>query len=973
MNLKPWHTIISPREDLREGRPLDASEFAVHLDHVRDGVAGKDYTDPVKFFQRTYLTESLLDFASQAVRRWNGITVETSPIFNLSTQFGGGKTHSLTLLYHLAKGGKDYQEWNGVNQILGKAGVTSIPEVKTAIFVGTEFSSVSGRTKADEPLRLTPWGEIAFQLGGREGYSLLEKHDTQFISPAGDDLQKLFDPNTSYLILLDEILNYISKHRDYKNLGTQFYHFIQTLSEFVRSRNNIVLAVSIPASELELTPDDIADFDRIKKLLDRLGKAMFLSSGKETNEIIRRRLFEWNGLPPEANKTIAEYLNWLQNHESHLPGWFSMNQAKEHFEASYPFHPSVISLFERKWQSLPRFQQTRGVLRLLALWVSRTYSEAYKKNQKFPLIDLGNAPLEDDKFRAAVFEQLGEAKLEAAVTTDIAGKKESHSIRLDEEATENISKKTLHRRTAGIIFFESNGGQVTDKLATVPEIKLAIGEPDLDIGLLDSVLQSLLDGCYYLTASGAKYKFSTQENLIKRFVDRNASIDPIEITELLETEIRSVFPNYNGIDLIYFPSQNHQIPDRALLQFIVLHPSKNMQGVDTLSFVQDSFLKYGNTSRIFKSGLFFCIPESDSNLNQAARKALAWTAIESEASELKIDSEQIKAIKENIQRAKKEIKESVWKSYRFLYYLDKDNKPHKLDLGQIHSSQSKSLIDLYIQRLKSDGEISDEINPNYLIRNWPPAFTAWGLKSMRDLFYSSPRFPRVLNSENLKNTVIKGVANSLFAIGIRKADLISDIRIGKTIYNSDLDISDEFIILLPEEAKRLQDPPKLTKLEIILPSTNLKVGQSYHLTTRGFDQYSQVYTPSEQKWTTDFGTITNEGVLIVTEPTIDPIVVSVNAGGLTSQKTIFIEHEKLKHTPIESQGLSKVSTLSWKGIIPLAKWMLFYSKILIKLTQKPKLNIQVSISCEIEKENEEQIKSEIRPLLIELGLEDTLA
>ena len=33
--LKPWYRVVPPREDLREGKPLDASEFAVHLDQVR--------------------------------------------------------------------------------------------------------------------------------------------------------------------------------------------------------------------------------------------------------------------------------------------------------------------------------------------------------------------------------------------------------------------------------------------------------------------------------------------------------------------------------------------------------------------------------------------------------------------------------------------------------------------------------------------------------------------------------------------------------------------------------------------------------------------------------------------------------------------------------------------------------------------------------------------------------------------------
>ena len=105
--LKPWYKIdgLTPREDLREGKPLDASEFAVHLDKVRDETAPADYKEPERFCDRTYLTKYLTDLAAQVVRRLSGEKTETSAVFNLATQFGGGKTHALTLLYHLAKHG----------------------------------------------------------------------------------------------------------------------------------------------------------------------------------------------------------------------------------------------------------------------------------------------------------------------------------------------------------------------------------------------------------------------------------------------------------------------------------------------------------------------------------------------------------------------------------------------------------------------------------------------------------------------------------------------------------------------------------------------------------------------------------------------------------------------------------------------------------------------------------------------------
>src|SRR3981189_2420624 len=120
--MKPWYDVIKPREDLRDGRPLDASEFAVHLDHVRDGRAPEDYQNPERFFDRTFLTASLKGLGGGVVRRLSGISVETSAVYNLTTQFGGGKTHALTLLYHLATHGEASKEWKGVRGIIENAG-----------------------------------------------------------------------------------------------------------------------------------------------------------------------------------------------------------------------------------------------------------------------------------------------------------------------------------------------------------------------------------------------------------------------------------------------------------------------------------------------------------------------------------------------------------------------------------------------------------------------------------------------------------------------------------------------------------------------------------------------------------------------------------------------------------------------------------------------------------------------------------
>ena len=164
------------------------------------------------------------------------------------------------------------------------------------------------------------------------------------------------------IAFVDAFMNYISRTRK-SGLAGQLYTFVHNLSEVARSRNNVVLAVSIPASELEMNAEDQSDFDRFKKLLDRLGRAMIMSAETETSEIVRRRLFEWSSLPKEAIPTIDAYEHRFQSNKSQIPDWFPVEQSRELMKTSYPFHPSVLSVFQRKWQGLPRFQQTRAVLR----------------------------------------------------------------------------------------------------------------------------------------------------------------------------------------------------------------------------------------------------------------------------------------------------------------------------------------------------------------------------------------------------------------------------------------------------------------------------------------------------------------------------------------------------------------------------------------------------------------------------------
>jgi len=923
--LRPWYKVITPREDLREGKPLDASEFAVHLDDVRNGTAPADYQKPDRFFARTYLTKNLSTLASQVIRRLSGQRTETNAVFNLATQFGGGKTHALTLLYHLAQHGQGWEKWAGVTQLLATAQVADIPNAATAVFVGQRFDSIKGRGGDDgTPARKTPWAEIAWQLGGRAAFDQVAQHEQTKAAPGGDVIREFLPKDKPCLILVDELMNYVSRNRK-NGLGGQLYNFLQNLSEEARSLGNVVLAVSIPASEMEMTVEDQSDYERFKKMLDRLGKAIVMSAEAETSEIIRRRLFEWDEraitsegkvmLPKDALEACNEYGDWVIENRQQLPNWFPLDTAREAFAATYPFHPAAISVFERKWQELPRFQQTRGVLRMLALWVANAYQAGFKGGHKDSLIGLGTAPLDDSLFRSAVFEQLGETKLEGAVTTDICGKKDSHAFRLDAQAQDTIKNARLHRKVATAIFFESNGGQARGE-ATQPEIRLAVAEPGLDIGNVETALEALTEGCYYLAVERNRYRFSLKENLNKRFADRRATIQIAGVDEYVREEIQKVFSAGAGVERIFFPEKTGQVPDRPAVTLVVLSPDNSLQDDKaTTKLVETTTREYGSSARTFKSALVFCVPESASVLRDEARKVLAWEDIDEEAPDLKLDETQIRHLSESLKKARRDLKEAIWRTYKILMLLGKDNTIKTVDLGLVHSSAAPDITTLVINRLRQDGDLESGISPQFLVRNWP-AMKEWPTQSVRDAFFASPKFPRLLSADAIRDTIVRGVSNGLLAyIGKSGSGDYKPFVFNQALMTGDIEFSDEMFLITKETAEAYL---KTRSVHTVTPP-GTESGEPDHK-----------HKPSEP------------------------------------------EPEGKKGSEPKKPDQLTFGSIAWTGEVPPQKWMKFYTGVLTKFASARGLKLKISVEVQPEGGISKQKLEETKAALRELGLSDDI-
>ncbi len=858
----------------------------------------------------------------------------------MATQFGGGKTHALTLLFHLARNGEKSNKWQGVGKIMESAGIKNVPEAATAVFVGTEFDVITGRGGEDgTPKRMTPWGEIAFQLGGVEAFNVIAEHDAKGIAPGGDAIRQ-FLPDKPCLILIDELMNYISRNRRLTPVD-QLYNFLQNLSEEIRGRSNSVMAVSIPASELEMTVQDQADHERLKKLLDRLGKAVVMSAEGETSEIIRRRLFEWDDsnfdaegkiiLPREAVQACNEYAEWVERYKQQLPAWFSPTNAREAFMTAYPFHPLLLSVFERKWQTLPRFQRTRGVLRMLALWVADSYEKGYKTMHKDSLIGLGSAPLENPNFRAAVFEQLGEPRLEVAVTTDICGKPDSHAVVLDSNAEGEIKQNNLHRKVAASIFFESNGGAIRID-ATEPEIRLAVSEPALNIGHVETVLDALGSSCYYLNQERKNYRFGMTANLNKILSDRRAAISSSVIDERVETEIRETFRKGNRVERVYFPTKSNQIPDTPSLTVVVLPPGQPTSDPSTITFIERLTKEYGQTNRVFKSSLLWSVSEGSAGLREEARKLAEWDNIQTEQEALRLDEGQKVQLRQNLEKARKDFSEMVWTTYKNVVFLDKDNQLRTVDLGLIHSSSAEYIVQLIVNRLRKEGVISEAIGTDFLVRNWSGAFDEWSVKAVRDAFFASPKLPRLLNGNVIVETIVRGVSSGHFAYVGKKGDgSYEPFYYNHPVAAADIEISDDVFIIKREKA------------------------EEYVKQNTAKEQVQKGTEGGNEGW--DEGSGTTE--------TDDFFNTGNSTQGNGQQTTIFDEPE------VEADS-ETCKGISWSGAIPTQKWMVFYTKVLTKLAKTDGLKITINVEANPSEGLSKHTVEEIRTELREMGLDENL-
>ena len=775
--MKPWYQVVTLRREVREGRSFSPDEFAIALEQVVAGTAPEDYSDPRQFFSRTCFTDALTTHSGMVLRRLAGKTGNTDPVLTLLTQFGGGKTHTLTALFHLAKAGRPAIEYSGIPELVRRAGLREVPRAAVGVFVGSAWDPRDGHE--------TPWIDLARQVAGQKGVAALGSA-AKAVPPGTEALNRVFaEAEAPVLFLFDEVLNFVNRHR---NLAEPFYAFIQNLTVAVTGTTRAAAVISLPRSQIEMTDWDRQWQEKITKVVRRVARDLIINDESEISEVVRRRLFEDLGSARIRGGVARRYSQWCFERRAQLPPNFTAvdittTEAKakdflrERFAACYPFHPATLLVFQRKWRALPQFQQTRGALAMLAQWVSWAARDHFTKARTEPLITLGSAPLHMPEFRSVVLGQLGENLLDTAIQADIAGQT-ARARPLDADTKGAL--RDIHRRVGTAILFESSGGQV-DKVAHLPELRFALGEPNVDTTSVDNAAAALERTGFFIRKVGTDGYVIHQRATLKKVVhDRRASLDEeTEIKPAIRHVVERAFKSDGSVPVSCFPESGSDVPDSARLRLVVVDPGTEWEAAGNVAGQLGEWtLRRGKSPRLFPAALVWCVKKPGQDLRKKVEMSLAWGKVAKELRDGVLGRDygarDRKEVRDHAREAREAADEEVWASYRFVALADgaKPGGLAEIDLGAGHSSANKSLSGRVVGALRSEGLLNDSVGAGYIERHWPPALRqsgVWPLTSLRQSFLDGS-LTRLLDPDSvLRQKIVEFVMNGElgFASGSR--------------------------------------------------------------------------------------------------------------------------------------------------------------------------------------------------------------
>lgn len=625
--LRPWIEVALPHPDVLANRFKEA-EFAADLFAVDAGHAGEDYASPENFFRITFLTEGLRRILTSSLQRLSATGGD--PVIGLQTAFGGGKTHTMLAVYHLAKA-RDLSLLEGVGDLVAKAGIGAWMPPKVAVFVGTSKGTDTSLILKDGPKVHTLWGYIAWRLAGQAGLDLMAEAETARTNPASELLVALFKLSGPALILLDELVAYARQLPE--DRFEAFLSFIQSLTEAAKMAPGVLIIGSLPESVAEAGgPKGEAALLRLEKVFGRVQSAWLPASGDETYEIIRRRLFQTLDADGEKarDETVKSFADLYKNNPAEFPPEAKEARYRELLKLSYPIHPELFDRLSKDWASLEKFQRTRGVLRFMA----NVVGTLWQAQANDPLITPARVPIAHERVRASVLYPL-DPNFNAVVDKEVDGDS-ALPARMEANPSRRISQLRAATRAARAVFVCSAPlvGRPNAGL-TGPGLRLACAEPGDQLAIFGEALRELTERATYLYEEAGRYWFSTQPTLNRLADDRAKALPDHEVDEAIIKVLREDGATKAGFHRVFAaPDDPITIDESNVLALVILGPATSHAGKGGVKspateIVTDTLMRCRSAQRRFRNTLLFVAADEAllGTAREVMRKALAWQSI----------------------------------------------------------------------------------------------------------------------------------------------------------------------------------------------------------------------------------------------------------------------------------------------------------------------------------------------------------
>jgi len=775
--LKPWREVVTPHQDVASGRYQQA-EFAADLWQVHIGEGEDEYRDPVEFFRRTFLTESLKGLLTGAIRRLAGKGGD--PVVQLQTNFGGGKTHSMLALYHLFSG-TDPNELEGAGEVLKDAGETGLAPARRVVLVGNKISPGNPVAKPDGTVVRTLWGELAWQLGGKEAFARVAADDEKATSP-GDRLRELFNEYGPCLILIDEWVAYARQLHDQADLPagsfeTQF-SFAQVLTESAKLADNCLLVVSLPASDTMHAPHDRAHdvevggrrgreaLERLRNVIGRVESSWRPASAEEGFEIVRRRLFTpfSDAVQFKDRDVVARaFVDFYRDGRQEFPRECQDADYEKRIKAAYPIHPEVFDRLYTDWSTLVNFQRTRGVLRLMAAVIH----SLWEKGDANPLILPANMAVDDGRVKFELTRYLPET-WGGVIEKDVDGAN-SLPLRIDGDVP-NLGKFHVSRRVARTVFL---GSAPTPDAAhqglESRRIKLGCVMPGESPAVFGDALRRLAVAATYLYQDGDRYWYSTQPTVTKLAEERAEQLkgNADEAVEELRVRLREDLRNSGDFSRVHpLPRSAQDVPDDLDARLVVLGADQaysNGQGNAAEKAARGILESRGSGPRMYRNTLVFLAPDKTrlQDLDEAIRRFLAWRSILRDQETLDLSPHQVRQANTQRDAASEAVTARMPETYQWLLVPVQEKPQDPIEWQAMRLSGRASLAERASRKLKGDELLITAYAPSSL-RMELDRVPLWSgdhvsVSRIVEYFAQYPYLPRVQNPLVLLTAIGEGI------------------------------------------------------------------------------------------------------------------------------------------------------------------------------------------------------------------------